>query len=243
VSVQARQEKALPSPEEYLKRNPMPGGMLYYPGSGLDYGPMKLFYELGKARRFIHADYMAERAEAEQTTRWLWERYERRVTELEPKKFRAREWADLWHPGARGKRPQVVPRSYGFQQEIRTGAGKDHVDFYFLWVDAIGAWKHLVMAGYKPDVVVLQDHGFGGNWGHFGGERDLYREVQKAGHWPEYLLVAKNTRPWPGYRAVSRAAYQKGQMHSHDRAIYRRDGSEEWPYIPGETGWLGGWGG
>jgi hypothetical protein len=55
--------------------------------------------------------------------------------------------------------------------------------------------------------------------------------------------VAKNTRPWPGYRAVSRAAYQKGQMHSHDRAIYRRDGSEEWPYIPGETGWLGGWGG
>jgi len=33
VISQVRQEKALPSPEGYLKRKPIPGGLLYYPGS------------------------------------------------------------------------------------------------------------------------------------------------------------------------------------------------------------------
>ena len=236
---QVRQEKALPSPEEYLRSNPIPGGMLYYPGSGTDYGPMKLFYEIGKACRFIYADYLTKRADAEKITQWLWEKYEHSVKELEPKKFRARQWADLWHPAVREKRQKDVLSSYGFQQEIRTGTGKDHLDFYFLWVDAIGAWKHLVRAGYKPDVVVLQDHGFGCNWttpDGFGGNGALCREVQKAGHWPEYLLVADNSRPWPGYLAVSSGGPQAGQMHGHHRAIYRRDGLEKSSHNPRKVG-------
>jgi len=197
---------------------------------------MKLFYEIGKACRFIYADYLTKRADAEKTTQWLWEKCKRTVKELQPKKFKAQQWADLWHSAVREKRKKDVLSSYGFQQEIRTGTGKDHLDFYFLWVDAIGAWKHLVRAGYKPDVVVLQDHGTGGNWGHFGGEREFYRAVQQAGHWPEYLLVADNTRPWPGYRAMSSSGHQAGQMHGHHRAIYRRDGSEKSSYNPGKVG-------
>ena len=52
---QVRQEKALPSPEEYLKRNPISGGLLHYLGRFVDYGPMNMFCELGKVRSFIHA--------------------------------------------------------------------------------------------------------------------------------------------------------------------------------------------
>ena len=52
---QVRQEKALPSPEGYLKRKPISGGLLYYPGSFVDYGPIKLFHKLDRVNRFIHA--------------------------------------------------------------------------------------------------------------------------------------------------------------------------------------------
>jgi len=225
--------KELPSPEEYLKQNPIPGGLMYYPGSGTDYGPMKLFHELGRLDRFIHADYMATRAEAEQTTGWLWERYERRVRELGPEKFRARTWEDLWHPQSRERRRNLIAQGHAFQQEIRTGPGPRHVDFYFIFVDAIGLWPFLVRAGMKPDVVVLQDHGFGGNWDAFGKTGKFHEEVEKAGHWPEHLLVAGNTRPWPGYEAVSRAGYQEGQMHGHVRAIYRKEKKPDRPTIPG----------
>ena len=52
---QVQQEKALPSMEQYLKRDPILGGLLYYLGRFVDYGPMKPFDEVGKVRSFIHA--------------------------------------------------------------------------------------------------------------------------------------------------------------------------------------------
>ena len=52
---QVQQEKALPMPEEYLKRNLILGGLLYYLGSSVDYGPIKLFHKLDRVNRFIHA--------------------------------------------------------------------------------------------------------------------------------------------------------------------------------------------
>lgn len=232
----ATEPGTLPSPEEYLRMNPVPGGLLYYPGSYTDTGPMKLFYEFGEVNRFLHADYLAMKGEALGTTQWLWEKYERKVTDLGLETFGAGSWEDFWDPQIRERRRDNIQKSHGVRQEVRTGPAGEQVDFIFLHVDAIGAWKHLVRAGYKPDVVVLQDHGFGGNWGHFGGEREFYRAVQQAGHWPEYLLVADNTRPWPGYRAMSSSGHQAGQMHGHHRAIYRRDGSEKSSYNPRKVG-------
>ena len=69
---QVQQEKALPSPEEYLKRNPISGGLLHYLGRFVDYGPMKLFDEVGGVIRIIHADYMATREASLKTTDWNW---------------------------------------------------------------------------------------------------------------------------------------------------------------------------
>jgi len=233
-------EERLPSPEEYLRRNPIPGGMLYYPGSFVDAEPMKLFHGHGGLRRFIHVDYRPG----------IGEEYYQKTTEnifngsmttrpIGPEKFKARRWKDVWHPQAGERWIQEAVRSFGFHQEFRFAAPQKHVDFMFMAVDAVGAWKFLIRTGYLPNVVVLCADGL--NWvpGGFGGDGKFYEEVKKAGHWPEYLYVGC-ARPWPGYTQVSRTV----KMYDLPaRAIYRREGPGKPSYNPGKVGWLGGGGG
>ena len=238
MSSRGVKEKTLPSPEEYLKQNPILGGLLYYPGSFVDAGPMKLFHQFGGLRRFIHVDYRPHTSQGtyQRTTEGVFDASPE-TTPIGPEKFRARRWKDLWHAQVGERWEDEAERSFGFKQEFRFEGPKKHVDFTFMFVDAIGAWKFLIRAGSLPDVVVLHDHGFGGNWATqdgFGGTGQLYQEVEKVGHWPEHLLVADNTRPWPGYQPVSQATYQKGQMHGHRRAIWRKEQKPDRPTFPGK---------
>lgn len=73
-----------------------------------------------------------------------------------------------------------------------------------------------------PYAVLLQDHGFGGNWNRegFGGEGLLWRLAhQKGGKMPTWLFVATdNTQPWPGYREVSAPSH--GGMHHVPRSLF-----------------------
>jgi hypothetical protein len=62
-----------------------------------------------------------------------------------------------------------------------------------------------------PFAVVIQDHGYGGNsWPSFGGESALWTLAKR--HPPQYLLVGKNTVPWPGYQKVSAPERGSGQL-------------------------------
>ena|GEM_PF-1035223 len=237
---QVRQEKALPSPEEYLRWNPIPGGMLYYPGSFVDAEPMKLFHGHGGIRGFIHVDYRPG----------IREEYYKKTTEnifngsmttrsIGPEKFKARRWRDLWHPQVVEKWSEEAERSFGFHQEFRFEAPQKHVDFMFMSIDAVGVWRFLIQAGYLPNVVVLCADGL--NWasGGFGGEGVFYEEVKKAGHWPEYLFVGCATA-WPGYSQASRTV-KKYDVPA--RSIYRWDGLEKSSHNPRKVGRLGGGGG
>ena len=81
-------------------------------------------------------------------------------------------------------------------------------------------WKK---PGTVPDAIVLQDHGFGGNWTTFGARGRLYQYANPY-HLPRRLYISINTYPWPGFIAGSCLGDGEGQdeEHEHPRAVYVR---------------------
>ena len=57
---------------------------------------------------------------------------------------------------------------------------------------------------YSPYAILLQDHGFGGNWTRFGGDESPLRTLALRSGLPRWLFVAsKPTQVWSGYRVAS----------------------------------------
>jgi len=53
-----------------------------------------------------------------------------------------------------------------------------------------------------PFIVVLQDHGFGGNYDTFGQGGLMEKIAQKTNVYPDIIMVADNTEIWNGYKKV-----------------------------------------
>lgn len=100
--------------------------------------------------------------------------------------------------------------------------GPGTFDAVFLGTEGIGTYGVLVRAGWRPNFVVLQDHGLGGNWNSFGAGGLLEASARQLAALPELLLVAENTRPWEGYTQISDGCAYPGQLHTHRRAVFLR---------------------
>ena len=79
----------------------------------------------------------------------------------------------------------------------------------------------------EPFMIVVQDHGSGGNTDEFGRidwfgrNGSLKRIARQCGQLPQWLLVAKNTEPWEDYEDCGADA-EVGGMWKHPRRLYRR---------------------
>jgi hypothetical protein len=49
---------------------------------------------------------------------------------------------------------------------------------------------------------VIQDHGVGGNYSRFGGDGFFYQTALAVNSFPHSLVIADNSRPWPGFTPV-----------------------------------------
>lgn len=76
--------------------------------------------------------------------------------------------------------------------------------------------------GKAPWILLLQDHGFGGNWDRFGHGGAMEKIALETGTMPEILLCADNTHPWRGYRLMNREVEAStGGMYGNHRYICR----------------------
>jgi hypothetical protein len=75
--------------------------------------------------------------------------------------------------------------------------------------------------GNPPYAVVVQDHGFGGNWTTFGGDGSPLWSLARRGALPKWLLVADNTTPWPDYQVASNT--DCGGMNASPRRLFCKD--------------------
>jgi len=74
-----------------------------------------------------------------------------------------------------------------------------------------------------PFAVLLQDHGFAGNYSNWGDDGIAARIARETGCLPEMLLVDDNTtKPWCGYTKVDGVEATIGGMWANRRYLYRR---------------------
>jgi hypothetical protein len=218
------------------------GRTVFYPGSATDGHPVKLFGSAWSAHCFIYTDYILDKArierDLEDPTAGIrgYHRIDRIAlsindfaphgwTQHGPRTRKALGWVD---------RNTFVP--YGFVEvmerdhERPPSYGVDRLAVLFLGADAHATFDALYCqkdGTPPPFAVLLQDHGFGCNYSAFGAGGIISKLVTHCHVYPRYLLIARNTTPWPGFQPVPDLLPDRGGMHSHERDLYVRQVSGE----------------
>jgi len=208
--------------------------VVFYPGSGTDGQPVQFFGTRHAAHCFVYADYGITREHVQQE---LSEdghpfvgyrragRMDVRESDLTPN-----GWTPHINPEAAPRGPAAPMRPYAFVEilERQPGFDDDHgprrLAILFLCADGVAAYDSLFCQAKAsaPYAVVLQDHGFGGNWTDFGLGGHLERLATSTGQLPQFLLVASNTDAWIGYSAIDGATLGGGGMHGFERQLWKR---------------------
>ncbi len=212
--------------------------IVYYPGSATDGHPLEVFGKSSAAHCFVYADYGYPE---EEIRRQLTDDNHRK----HPKGYRLLDLVDLKesHLTPRGwirhipppkpdsdfmnMRPRGGPFALWAVLERKEECGDDHgpkrLSILHVGADGVATFDALFCqpSGQLPYAVLLQDHGFGCNWTHFGGaDSPCWQLIMGKGALrPKWLLVAEHTAPWPGYVRVS--GPDAGGMHHQNRHLYR----------------------
>lgn len=244
------------SPYEYLHRlrEPMPpwlrdfkdgdhapmagflsSSIVYYPGSGDDGQPVKLFGSAHSAHCFVYVDYVLDR---EHMARELsaeghpFRGYSTlcRLT-LQASDLAPQSWVQHVHLGASVPKHQHSVAPYGFLEILqRDGAhqethGPDRLAILFLGADGIATYDALFCQGNgrkAPLATVVEDHSFGCNYDKFGNGGLLDQLAHRTAALPRFLLVAETTTAWEGYDRIAGVDGDRGGMHKTLRFLYER---------------------
>lgn len=213
--------------------------VVFYPGSCSDGHAIKLFGATHSAHCFVYCDYLMTKAEIESHLNGDGRGYHSPILGYHSIKRLSLTERDLspngWEPHVKPLnlnqvRPSITP--YAFleilerNQDLNHEFGAERLAILFLGADAHASYDALFCQNNfnrPPFSILLQDHGFGGNYDHFGNEGLMHQIAQKTQVFPEYLIVAENTRSWEGFESVEDVEGDRGGMHSHLRRIYKNN--------------------
>jgi len=221
--------------------------VVYYPGSGTDGHPVKVFGSTHSAHCFVYADYGVTQTALE--AELAHPRYGfRGYHSLARLQLCERDLVPIaWTPHIRaGELPQdryrfaaVAAQPFGFLEvlernhDLDDNHGARRLAILFLGADGIAAYDALFCQGLGhsvPFAVLLEDHGFGGNYDRFGRGGLLERIARHCDVLPQWLLVAENTLPWIGFERLPDVDGDPGGIHAQLRFLYqRRETNQEQP--------------
>ncbi|MEI7901317.1 MAG: hypothetical protein WCK89_13785 [bacterium] len=217
--------------------------IVYYPGSLTDGHPLRIFGKAHASHCFVYADYGLSEKEVR-------DQLENESDREHPKGYRLLSISHIDESGLtpKGYIPHVgltpledkkidpmIPSGGPFALwavlERMAGYGESHgplrISILHVGGDGYATFDALFCqrGGTPPYAVLLQDHGYGGDWNRkgFGGpESLLWRLARDTGNeLPKWLFVATDhTAPWPGYSEVSCA--DRGGMYMDRRVLFRR---------------------
>lgn len=223
----------------YLK--PREGLVLYYPGAGTDFGPLQHFALNMDLAVAVYVDYLIKPDMIQDILR----RFSATMPELQrvsPRDMSCHAWADFWPDDSRSLLFAKPSRAFGFMCDLHIHPERS-TRLIYLATEGHKTYQNLLGTRLQPDLVVLQDHGFGGNWRDFGGFSPMYRMARAASALPPLLFSAgENTRVWPGYQAIGEPLLLRGQMHQYERRLYQLEDAQirtEWD--ADESSWRGEW--
>ena len=231
--------KGLRDPDPFPRKDFFGARTVYYPASSVDGQPLRLFGGSRAAYCFVFADYgfggltrdrvreqladpghpghprgyrpLLVRDLTEQELRpGGWE------THVSPDRVR-HDWATRQPKGGPYALWAVLER----REEFLEDHGVARMAIVFVGGEGIATFDALFCQGdvEPPFAVVLQDHGFGGNWTRFGGQESLLWGLARLYARPKWLLIGRGTVPWPGYECVSSADI--GGMNRLPRRLYQ----------------------
>ena len=207
---------------------------VYYPGAGNDGQPVHTFSAARAAFLYVYVDYMLSRREAEAQLAETPFRGYRKIGLIDMK------LADLtpkpWSPHIRPSREQIegmrhlpVAAPYGFmavferEDDLTDEYGAKRFAVIFIGGDGMATYDAVFANGnmIPPLAIVLQDHGFGGNYDRFGKGGLLEKIAIVSGIYPKLLLTGANTETWDGYIPLD-APGVLGGMHRQIRRLFIR---------------------
>lgn len=210
---------------------------VFYPGSGDDGHAVKVFGSTHSAHCFVYADYGVSQASLERQLEQPAVRF-RGYQTLARLQLAERDLAPQpWVPHVRrdeipANYPAMRPGlPFGFLEvlerrpELNDDHGPARLAVLFLGADGIATYDALFCQRHSagpPFAMLLQDHGFGGNYATFG-QGGLMESIAERCHvYPDYLLVAKHTAEWKDYERIPDVDGDPGGMHGNLRFLYRR---------------------
>lgn len=213
--------------------------VVYYPGSGNDGHPVKLFGSTHSAHCFVYADYGVPQDALESKLEDPGHGFRGYHTlarlQLGERDLVPAGWTPHVHAGEAPRdrhrfTAYVIPRFQFLEilerdDEFDDNHGARRLAIMFLGADGIDAYGALFCQGLghtPPFAVLLEDHGYGCNYDRFGRGSLLERIAMKCDIVPRYLLAAKHTVPWNGYERVPGVDADCGGMHATPRFLHER---------------------
>lgn len=217
--------------------------VVFYPGAGSDGHAVKLFGSSHSAHCFVYADYSTGKASVLAELDSSASGYRGRFAgyhglarvELTQQQITPMQWIPHVSP-ANLEYPRITPYAFLEVLERDDDFGDDHgvhrLAILFLGADGFATYDALFCQGNgnrAPYAVMLQDHGFGGNYDSFGAGGLLERLARNTGVFPDWLLVADNTGAWEGFEQVPDIDCDHGGMHAHARCLYKNTRAQSNP--------------
>lgn len=214
--------------------------VVYYPGSGTDGHPVRVFGSTYAAHCFVYVDYRVTRAELERELGDDRDRFRGyrtvsrlsvREDELVPQGWKAHIELSEAKRALRNHFARVLRSPYGFMDilEREEGLEEEHgpkrLAALFLGADGIASYDALFCQENgipAPFAALLHDHGFGGNYDKFGCDGLMEGVAIRCNVFPKWLLVAENTKAWGGYARVPDVRGSNGGTHYSERRLYSR---------------------
>jgi hypothetical protein len=229
-----RPGSAFPTAEFFASR------VVFYPGSGSDGHPVEVFGASHSAHCFVYADYGARekdiRSELDSAhSGFRGYRSLARIA-LRPEDLAPPNWTRHLTleeaAGVKQSRGITPAEVYGFAEilerhiELDDPHGPSRLAIVFLGADGHASYDALFCQpkGQSPFAVLVQDHGFAGNYSDWGAGGITSNIAERTGRLPRFLLVSKgDSRPWPGYSAVEGLEPSRGGVWNTERLLYSRE--------------------
>ena len=211
----------------------MAGRVGYYPGSYTDGTLIKVGNMSQSVHNFIRVDYWMDRQDLErhlsrprcingyhEIGRVEWKKEDILPHGEYPVLEIARRCPKDWYDKDNPYHFLVI---YERDKDRDDSWGAERFSVAFFMTDAIATYNNLFVNEYRkaPWIVLLQDHGLGGNYDRIGRDGILNGIIVRSGIKPEFVLLGHSTVLWEGYERVQGAKEVRGGMHCKRRSLHK----------------------
>ncbi len=212
--------------------------ILFYPGSGNDGQPIRTFNQSQCVHVFFYVDYGISRQSLENVLESHGFLGYHRIDRVDISKQQL--IPNGWIPAPIEKKK---PPRYWFVEENEVpycfvdiyerddnyddSHGSDRFAVIFLFADAIAAYDAIFCNNRNkpPFILVLQDHGFGGEYDSYGEKGAMKGYADFSQVYPDILLAADHTPVWSDYELAQDVPSVIGGINHNIRRLYIKKGA------------------